>query len=107
LVHLNDAFRRGRPVSKGTVWPNGVVVFSPVFDDYPRFLDRVKQLSVKQLVPEAGIEALALSITLAGVAFAGSTAGKPLTLQKGNSINNYQGFGSANKAHLDEPEKQK
>jgi hypothetical protein len=53
------------------------------------------------------ISAIALSITLAGVAFAGSTAGKPLTLQKGNSINNYQGFGSANKAHLDEPEKQK
>ena len=62
LVHLDDTFRCGWPVSKGAVRPNGVVVSSPGFDDDPRLLECVEEFAVKQFVAEAGIKALAMAI---------------------------------------------
>ncbi len=52
------------------------------------------------------LAAVAITLALAGSVFASKEAGKPLTLQKGNSINNYQGSGSGSKVHPRELTKQ-
>jgi hypothetical protein len=40
----------------------GVVVFPPVFDDDLGFAKRVEDLAIQQFVPEAGVEAFAVSV---------------------------------------------
>ena len=49
-------------VFEGAVWPSRVVVFAPFFDDYLCLLEGVQYLAVEQLIPEAGVEALAAAI---------------------------------------------
>ena len=44
------------------MWPHRVVVFAPLLDDYLCLLEGIKYFSVEQLVPEAGIEALAITV---------------------------------------------
>jgi hypothetical protein len=44
------------------VWSDGVVVFSPTFDQYLGLLQAVEDLSIEQLVPELPVEALIVSV---------------------------------------------
>ena len=62
LVHLDDGFRSRWAVAQSTVWSLHVVVFSPFFDDDLHLFQVVEDLAIKQLVPEAGIEAFAISV---------------------------------------------
>lgn len=62
LVHRDDGFRCRWAVAQSTVGPLGVVVFPPLFDQDLRFSKGVEDFSVKQLIPEAGVEALAESV---------------------------------------------
>jgi len=61
-VHRDDDFRSRWAVAQSTVWSLRVVVFSPFFDDDLRLFQVVEDLAIKQFVPEAGIEAFAVSI---------------------------------------------
>jgi hypothetical protein len=61
-VYWHDGFRSRRPISQGAVRPFRVVVFSPAFDDYLGFSERVEDLPVQQFVPEPSIEALDVAI---------------------------------------------
>ena len=49
-------------MAQSTVGAFGVVVFPPLFDQDLRFSKGVEYFSVKQLIPEAGVEALAVSV---------------------------------------------
>ncbi len=62
LVHRDDGFRSRWAVAQSTVWSLRVVVFPPLFDDNLCFFQGVKDLTVKQFVSEAGIEALTVSV---------------------------------------------
>ena len=62
LGHRDDGFRGGRAVAQSTVWSDGVVVASLLFDDDLSRLQSVEDLPIKQFVPEAGIEGLAVSV---------------------------------------------
>ena len=62
LIHLDDGFRSRLVVAQSTVWSLRVAVFSPFFDDDLRLFQGVEDLAIKQLVPEAGIQAFAVSI---------------------------------------------
>lgn len=42
--------------------PLGVVVTTPLFDDGLGFLEGVEYLSIERFVPEAGVEALHISV---------------------------------------------
>ena len=44
------------------MWPHGVVVPAPFLDDDLGLLEGVEDLAVEQLVPEPGIEALAIAV---------------------------------------------
>jgi len=44
------------------VWSDGVVVDAPLFDDDLCLLQGVKDLAIQELVSEAGIEGLAVSV---------------------------------------------
>ena len=61
-VYWDDSFRGWRAVAQSTVWPDRVVVPPPFFDDDLSLLQGVEDLSIKQFVPEAGIEGLAVSV---------------------------------------------
>lgn len=63
LVHRDDGFRCRWAVAQSAVGPLGVVVFPPLFDQDLRFSKGVEDFSVKQLIPEAGVEALAVSFS--------------------------------------------
>ena len=58
LVHRDDGFRSRWAVTQCTMRPLRVVMFPPLFDDNLRFFQGVKDLTIKQFVSEAGIEAL-------------------------------------------------
>ena len=62
LVYWDDGLRGWRAVAQSTVWSDGVVVFPPLFDDDLCLLQGVEDLPIQKLVPEAGIEGLAVSI---------------------------------------------
>ena len=44
------------------MWSDGVVVDAPLFDDDLCLLQGVKDLAIQELVSEAGIEGLAVSV---------------------------------------------
>jgi len=44
------------------VWPDRVVVPAPLLDDDAGFLEGVEDFAIVQFVPEAGIEALVVSV---------------------------------------------
>jgi len=44
------------------VWPDGVVVDAPAFSQHAQLFDRVEDLTVEELVPELGVEALAVAV---------------------------------------------
>ena len=44
------------------MWPDRVVVPSPLFDHGLRLLEGVEDFSVQQFIPEPGIEALAVAV---------------------------------------------
>ena len=45
-----------------TMWANGVVVASPVFEENPGILEGVEDISVQELVAQPRVEALDVSI---------------------------------------------
>ena len=69
LVHENDALGRWRTVSEGTVRSDGVVVSPPLLDDDLSLPERVEDLAIEKFIPEAGIEAFAVSILPGGTRF--------------------------------------
>ena len=69
LVHEDDALGRWRTVSEGTVRPDGVVVSPPLLDDDLSLAERVEDLAIEKFIPEAGIEAFAVSILPGGTRF--------------------------------------
>ena len=62
LGHRDDGFRGWRAVAQSTVWSDVVVVSPPVFDDDLSLLQGIEDLPIKQFIPEAGIEGLAVSV---------------------------------------------
>ena len=62
LVHRDDGFRCRWAVAQCTVWSLGVVVFPPLFDQDLGLSQAVEDLSVKEFVPEAGVEAFAVPV---------------------------------------------
>ena len=62
LVHRDDGFRSRWAVAQCTMRSLRVVMFPPLFDDNLCFFQGVKDLAVKQFIPEAGIEALTVSV---------------------------------------------
>ena len=68
-VYWDDGFRGWRAVAQSTVWSDGVVVSPPLFDDDLSLLQGVEDLPIKQFVPEAGIEGLAVSVLLRRAGF--------------------------------------
>lgn len=61
-VHVDDGFRRRWAVAQGTVRSFRVVVPPSLFDQDLSLAEAVEELTVEQLVAEAGIEALAVSV---------------------------------------------
>jgi hypothetical protein len=61
-IHRDNAFRCRGSIAKGTVWSDRVVVLAPLLDNNAGFLEGVEDLAIEQFVPEAGIEALAVSV---------------------------------------------
>ena len=62
LFHLDDGFRGWWAVAQSTVWSLRVVVFPPFFDQDLGFAQAVEDFAIEELVPEAGIEAFAVSV---------------------------------------------
>ena len=62
MVYWGDGFQGWPAAAQSTVWSDSVVVAPPLFDDDVSLLQGVEDLPIKQLVPEAGIEAFAVSI---------------------------------------------
>ena len=62
LVHRDEALRGRWPVAKGAVRAHGVVVAAPLLDEDLGFTQGVEDLAVQQLVPEPGVEALAVAV---------------------------------------------
>jgi hypothetical protein len=58
----HDDLRRGRPIAEGAVWPYGVVVLAPLFDQHLGFLERVEHLAVQQLVAELAVEGFDVAV---------------------------------------------
>ena len=44
------------------MWPDRVVMTAPVFDEYLSLEQRVEDLAVEEFIPEAGVEAFAVSV---------------------------------------------
>ncbi len=61
LRSVGKAFWAGRSVSRGPMWPDGVVMAPPFFDDDPGLFQGVEDLIVEEYVPEAGVEAFAVA----------------------------------------------
>ncbi len=59
---VQDSLWRWRPVSEGAVWPDSVVVLTPLLDQRLGFLQRVEDLAIEQLVPQLSIEALVVAV---------------------------------------------
>jgi hypothetical protein len=62
LVHRDDGFWSRWAIAQCTAGFLRVVMFPPLFDDNLCFFQGVKDLTVKQFVSEAGIEALTVSV---------------------------------------------
>ena len=62
LIDRDDRFWSRRAVAQSTVWSDGVVVSPPLFDDDLSLFEGIEDLPIKQFVPEAGIEGLAVSV---------------------------------------------
>ena len=60
--HRDDGFRGWWAVAQGTMWSFCIVVLPPLFNQNLRFSQAVEDLPVQQFIPEAGVEALAVSI---------------------------------------------
>ena len=50
FVQMDQAFGSGRMVAECAVWPSGVVVTAPFFNDDLGLLQRVEDLAVEKLV---------------------------------------------------------
>ncbi len=61
LWSVGEAHRSGRSVSQGAMWPDGVVVAPPFFDDDLGLFQGAEDLNVEEFVPEAGVEAFAVA----------------------------------------------
>ena len=61
-VYLDDGFGGRWAVAQRTVGTFRVVVFPPFFDQDLGFAQAVEDFAVQELVPEAGIEAFAVSV---------------------------------------------
>ncbi len=44
------------------MWPEGVFMTAPFFVEYLGLAERVEDLAVKEFIPGAGVEALAVSV---------------------------------------------
>jgi len=65
MPHISFHFpgrRRKWPVSQRRVRPGGVVVDAPPFSQQLPLLQRVNDLPVQELVPQLGVEALAIAL---------------------------------------------
>jgi hypothetical protein len=74
LSHRQQTIKRGRKrnrlyclrgwwfVPQGAMWFDLIVLFSPLFNRYSCLLQSVKDLTVKQFIPELSIEAFAIAI---------------------------------------------
>ena len=62
LVYRDDAFGRRRSVAQGAVRPDCIVVATPPFDQDLSLAQCGEHLAIEQLIPEAGVEALAIAI---------------------------------------------
>ena len=62
LAHRDDGFQDWWTIAQSTVWSDGDVVSPPMFDDDLSLLRGIEDLPIKQIVPEAGIEGLAVSV---------------------------------------------
>lgn len=62
LVYRDDALGRWRPVSQSAVRPDRVVVTPPPFDQDLGLAQCGEDLAIERLIPETGIEALAVAI---------------------------------------------
>ena len=62
LIERDDRFWSRRAAAQCAVWSDGVVVDAPLFDDDLCLLQGVKDLAIQELVSEAGIEGLAVSV---------------------------------------------
>jgi hypothetical protein len=60
--HLDDGFRGRWAVAQGTMWSFRVVVLPPLFNQDLRFPQAVEDFPVQQFIPEAGVEALTVSV---------------------------------------------
>ena len=61
-VGSQPRFRCRRPVAERGVWPDRVVVDAPAFGQHAQFFHRVEDLTVEELVPQLGVEALAVAV---------------------------------------------
>ena len=57
-MQRDEALRGWRPVAKGAVRADSVVVVAPLLDDDLSFLERVEDLAIEKLITKACIEAL-------------------------------------------------
>ena len=62
LVYRDDAFRCWRSVAQRAVRPDRVVVATPPFDQDLGLAQRSEYLAIQQLISEAGVEALAVTV---------------------------------------------
>ncbi len=67
--HRDDGFRGWWAVAQGTMWSFCIVVLPPLFNQNLRFSQAVEDLPVQQFIPEAGVEALAVSVLPGGAGF--------------------------------------
>src|ERR1700740_536009 len=62
LVVCQPCLWRGWSVAQRGVWPDGVVVDAPTLGQHTKFLDGVEDLRVEELIPELGVETLAVAV---------------------------------------------
>ena len=62
LIYWDDSLRGWRVAAQSIAFPDGVVVFPPLFDDDLSLFEGIEDLPVKQFVPEASIEGLAVAV---------------------------------------------
>ena len=62
LVHRDGGFRRRCAVAQCTMWPFGVVMVPPSFNDDLGFAKRVEDFAVQQLVAHSPVETFAVPV---------------------------------------------
>ena len=62
LIQWNNGLGRWWCVAQCTVWAFRVVVLSPILDDDPGLLERVKHFAVQEFVAHSTVEALAEAV---------------------------------------------